>query len=134
MSHSTAKDIAGLLATQGYGTEGTNIFVNIAPDSTDNMIEVNDTGGFGPLNSMGGAGTKPNLEVTGFQVRVRNNTNQTAHSNIYNIYKLLDGYNGTLDSVAYLLIQAAQTPFILYKDENERYNYACNFICERRSP
>lgn len=130
MALNPAKHIADLLQTNGYGTQGTDIFVNSTPDPPDNCIEVNDTGGIPPINAMGTDGAS--FEIPGIQIQVKNNSNATAISKIWGIFYLLHKYSGTIDTVDYLLIEASQNPFFLYKDENERFAYACNFLVKRR--
>ena len=123
-------DIATLLQTNLFGTIGTDLFINSAPDPPDNMILVNDTSGLPPIDAMGDGGSS--FEIPGIQIQVRNDSNSTAITTMWNIFYLLHKYNGTINSANYLLILASQNPFLLYKDENERFVYACNFLAKRR--
>lgn len=129
MAINAAKDVSSLLQTNSYGTEGTDIFVNSAPDPPANCIEINDTGGLPPSDAMGTDGAS--FLRPGVQIKVRNTSNSSALTSIWNIFNLLHKYSGTIDSVNYKLIVAVQQPFLLYKDENERYTYCCNFLVER---
>ncbi len=132
MSRSPAKDIASKLSELNFGTEGTNIFANDIPGHIDNLIAVFDTGGLAPDNVMGGSSVNPAFENVTIQVRVRNNSNSTAQQNIYDIFRNLNCLSAICGSTDYLLIQAMQSPLLMEKDENERYNYVCNFIAVRR--
>lgn len=133
MAKSPAEDIATLLQTNSFGTLGTDLFVNGSPDPPDNSVEVNDSGGVYPVDAMGSSSSKPMFERPGIQVKVRNNSNSTAAEKIYDIFVLLHGYAGTIGDMEYLFIEASQSPFKLFKDENERSVYVCNFLLNRRS-
>lgn len=136
MSKSPAEDIATYCANQGLGTLGTDIFVNDLPDKPgypDNLIVFNDTPGFPPDHAMGGPSTNPVFENPTLQVLVQNIYSETASNNCYNVFQELDGLKDqTIDSVVYLLVTALNTPFIIGKDENDRYRVACDFLITRR--
>lgn len=136
MSKSPAEDIATYCANEGLGTLGTDIFINDLPDTPgypDNLIVFTDTAGFPPDHAMGGPSTNPVFENPGIQVLVQNNSSETALDTCYDALQLLDGLKDqTIDSVSYLLVTALQSPFILGKDENDRYRVVCNFIVTRR--
>jgi hypothetical protein len=136
MSKSTAEDIATYCANQGIGTLGTDIFVNNLPDTPeypDNLVVFNDTAGFGPDHAMGGPSDNPAFENPSVQVLVQNVYSETAINTCYDVFQLLDGLKDqTIDSVVYLLVTALNSPFIIGKDENDRYRVACDFLVTRR--
>jgi hypothetical protein len=135
MSSSPAEDIGTYCATQGHGTVGTDIFFNDFPSKPgypDHLIVFSDTGGFPPDHAMGSNAVNPVFENPSLQVLLQTNDPESGFDTLYSIYKLLDGYSGTLDSVEYLLVTAESSPFLIGKDENDRHRFACNFLIERR--
>ncbi len=135
MSKSPAEDLGTYCAGQGHGTVGTDIFFNNLPDTPeypDNLIVFSDTGGFPPDHAMGANAVNPVFENASMQVLVQHNDPESGFGTLYDIFKLLDGYSGTLDSVEYLLVTAESSPFLIGKDENDRERFACNFLIKRR--
>jgi hypothetical protein len=136
MSKSAAEDIADQIVAQGYSSSS-NTFVNDVPDTDsegipDNIVAVMDIGGFPPDDSMGNNAENPTFENPGVQVTVRHNNAETGQNTCYDIFKYLHGFYGTIGSVEYLLIQGNTSPFVLKRDENERWHYVCTFDVERR--
>jgi len=132
--NSVAYDVADMLAAESLSlVEGTNMFINHAPDGQgvqDNIISIFDTPG-GP----------PQLTFTddedyyydSFNIRVRNRSQATAYTLAANIMTALHGraqetWNGTL----YSLIRCVNTPALLSWDNNNRCLWTINFECQRR--
>jgi len=123
-------DIAAYLATKGYGTVGSTIFVNFLPPTPDNCIIVSGYAGGAPMRTHDTSGN----EAPSVQIRVRNTSTATARSKIQQIYNTLDGItNTTLSSTFYLGIESINSgPIPMGKDENGRQEYSWNFSCLRR--
>lgn len=123
-------DIAAYLATGGFGTVGTSIFVNTIPPTPDNCISVSGYAG-GPPERTHDTSGNDNPSV---QVRVRNTSAGTARTNVEQVYNYLDGVsNTTIGSTFYLGISAINSgPIPMGKDENGRTEFTWNFAVKRR--
>jgi hypothetical protein len=120
------KDIADYLASQGYGTVGTDIFYGIFPDakdtSMDNIICVYQTGGQTP-------DAVEDVEYPGIQLIIRGSDPDTVKAKVNNIFKALHGLiNTTINSVVYHRIDAQGSPTDGGMDEKERRIFTIGFI------
>jgi hypothetical protein len=72
------------------------------------------------------------MERPSVQAISRSTSYQTARTRAQTIYTLLDGLAGrnlpTSTGKLYHDISAAQAPFFLQRDENDRYLVACNYL------
>lgn len=125
---SAASDIAGRLASYGFGTAGTNLFVNTKPATPDNMVAVFDYSGPAADYTHDTSGN----DHPSVQVWVRNTNAGTARATIDRIYNHLDGIRNTTITTFYAGIFANQTPELMGKDENNRTEWAVNFTTTRR--
>ena len=116
--------IAQYLSLAGFGTTGTDIFINTRPNTPDNLLTVFGYAGSGILRTHDTSGN----EQPGIQVYVRNASAGTARTNISNVLDVLDGLaNTTMGDRFFLNILANQSPTPLGKDENGRTQYVLNF-------
>jgi hypothetical protein len=108
-------DIGGYLQTSGVGTLGTDIFLFNLPDSAgkENVVSLWEYSGANPLNAMSSTPGAAVSEFPRLQVLVRNVSAETARTKCNTIWKLLDGYSGTLNSVRYKAIKALGSPSYL---------------------
>lgn len=123
-------DIAAYLATGGFGTVATNIFVNDMPATPDNCIAVSIYAGISPERTHDTSGNdRPSI-----QIRVRNTSAGTARTKVEQIYNYLDGItNTTIGSTFFLGIDAINSgPVPMGKDGNGRTEYAWNFQTIKR--
>jgi hypothetical protein len=119
-------ELSAYLQAQGIGTAGTDIFSGIIPDSPDACVSLMEYGGVSPVHALGGGNAK--FERPRVQVVARATTYSAARTKIEAVYKLLHKVtNTTLSSVRYLMIEAAQSPFFLERDSNNRVTLAVNF-------
>jgi len=123
-------DIAAYLATGGFGTVGTSIFVNTMPATPDNCIAVSVYAGSPPERTHDSSGN----DNPSVQVRVRNMNAGTARTKVEQVYNYLDGItNTTIGSTFYLGIFAINSgPIPMGKDENGRTEYTHNFAVKRK--
>jgi hypothetical protein len=123
-------DIANYLATGGFGTVGTTIFLNTMPATPDACIAVSVYAG-GPVERTHDSSGNDNPSV---QIRVRNASAGTARTKVEQIYNYLDGVsNTTIGSTFYLGIFAINSGAIpMGKDENGRQEYTWNFAVKRK--
>jgi hypothetical protein len=126
---SAETDIAAYLAGKGRGTVNSSIFVNYRPATPANLISVTGYGGSAPDWTHDTSGNA-NPRV---QVWVRNTSNSSARTLIEACFDDLDGLtNQTLSGTFYPGIFAIQHPQLLAQDENNRWEYVCNFDVKRR--
>ena len=128
--NSPAVDIAGLLATAGIGTIGTDLFISEQPSSPDSCVTVFDTGGFPPESNY--TYEKPTVNI-----RVRGNRN--GYLNAYAVAKsivdeLHDKTNEEVDSENRIISIWCMGDIIsLGKDDNDRPQLSVNFRIHRTS-
>jgi hypothetical protein len=119
MSTDVISDIAAYLATGGYGTVGTSIFIEELQDQPDNQIVVFSSGGR-PIQS-----TDSHTVITYFDVHIRNTSKATARSKAIEIRDDL----GSKKSIANRQAILPQPPVIEYfgKDSMNRHRYGVFF-------
>jgi hypothetical protein len=116
------KDIAEYLEDQGYGTVGTDIFIGWMPDTPTNAIVVTATQGRPPM-------VLGDLEMPGFQVRVRNSAYDSGWTVANNILDLLHALtDATIETRNYYRIDAQGSVTALGRDEKDRDLFSVNFI------
>jgi hypothetical protein len=120
MSTDVISDIAAYLATGGYGTVGTSIFIEELQDQPDNQIVVFSSGGR-PIQS-----TDSHTVITYFDVHVRNTSKATARSKAIEIRDYLGSKKSAASRQAILL----QAPVMEYfgKDSMNRHRYGVFFV------
>lgn len=119
MSTDVISDIAAYLATGGYGTVGTNIFIEELQDQPDNQIVVFSSGGRAVQS------TDSHTVITYFDVHIRNTSKATARSKAIEIRD----YLGSKKSIANRQAILPQPPVIEYfgKDSMNRHRYGVFF-------
>ena len=123
--------IADLLEDDGIGTPGVNIFEAKEPDSPDNCITVYKTGG---LQDHCLDATSRSSEVHNFQIRVRNNSYPSAHSEMEGIKASIEKQHRTIvdgGGTNTFQITATGLPVDLQRDSTNRCIVVCNFSCIR---
>ena len=130
-------DLATYLQTQGHGTKGTDIFRGNAPDSKtpedtryDNIIVINDTGGFANVLNDKGAG----LEIVTVQIMARNKRQEIARDKLQAIQDDLHQLNQTnLGTFTIIAAMAVDRPAVIRKDPKERFELVSNYEIRTRS-
>lgn len=123
-------------ATFKLGGSTGNLQLSIMDDTMPNTVVVlYETGGSGTAYTFStGAGVARAYEQPTIQVLSRSTSYQTARNNAGNIYDLLDGLsNTTMTGVTYLSIEAAQPPFSIGRDENNRHRVSVNFNIRKQT-
>ena len=123
--------IAQILQNDGVGTFGTDIFISKEPESPDNTITIYKTGGLPDNTLKVGNYTQ---EIHNFQVRVRNNNYQSAHTTMNSVRASIEkGLKTLTDSggTDYLKIQMVSLPIDLIRDTTNRCIITANFTCMR---
>lgn len=121
---SLVADIAAYLASQGYGTVGTDIFLDELQDQPANQIAIFSSGMKNPEYASGDG--VQILEYPYFDVHVRHTSKATARLTMENIRQLLR-YN---DEVPGYWLILGTPPYTEYfgKDSSNRYRYAAFFV------
>jgi hypothetical protein len=120
-------DLIKVLVDAEVGTEAPSgaIWKAFLPSTPDTVITLYPTGGSAGEAVLDGWG--PKYEHHGVQVVSRSATLATAETNIQNCYDTLRVLvNAPINGSFYLSVTPVQPPFLLMKDENERWVYAFN--------
>ncbi|WP_348528335.1 minor capsid protein [Methanothrix sp.] len=117
-------DIAAYLAAQGYGTVGTDIFLDELQDLPADQVVVFTGGGPAPDEVQGdpGAVDYPNIDV-----QVRSTSKATARTDAEAIRILLD-CNTINDATLYA---ASSAPIYLGRDDNNRHRFVATFTAAK---
>jgi hypothetical protein len=125
----TGTAIATLLASNGYGTLATNIFVSLMPATPDAVVVVSEYGSGAPPELVMGAGVP--IHHPGLQVRIRGSLTEdydVVHARATSIWKFIAALgDGTLSSDRYLTFTPNGSPELESRDDLERVIFVCNF-------
>lgn len=125
-----AQDVATLLASLGYGTIGTDLFVWKEPDdenTKDNITTIYDSGDW----------LRPELgysyEYPSVQIRIRwsAGNNRAAKARLLAIKNALHGYVGTIGTIQYHLVRASFGDTFLGEDDRGRPRWSFNCEIQR---
>ena len=124
-------DVATYLAANSTRlTVGTNLTKAFMPDTPSTCTTLYETGGLFPLHYFSTSQTR-GYERPGLQVLSRSTDYQTARTVLEDVFTLLDGLaNTTLPTtsgIAYVMVDAVQSPFLVDRDQNDRFRLAVNF-------
>lgn len=120
------EDIKDMLVAEGLGTFQTDLFIADFPDAPDSCTVVS-------LAPGGEPGLWYEWQRPGIQILVRGsaNTYTTANSKIDEIAAFLHGYQNTINSARYALIQQQGDVLYIGKDESTRPIFSANFRIQR---
>jgi len=121
-------DIAALIATDGNGTVGGNVFIGPLPASPDLAVSVSPTVGPPPEYVYGEVDIA--IEKPRVQVRVRGEERDydAPRTLMEQIYRGLSRRGAfTVNSTRYLDLTPLQAPFVLGQDDTGRWIFAVNF-------
>ncbi len=114
-------DVAAYLASQGFGTVGTDIFKGEYPESPNALIWLHHGGGEHPRRAW--AGERPTLQIV-----VRDLTFDDAYVTAYELFNLLHGLTSqTLGGCSYYDFDAVSSPEQRGVDKNGRTEFVLNF-------
>ena len=126
-------DVATYLAAQSTRlTVGVNLTKHKMPDSPDTCTTLYETGGFSPLHYFTtSTGTTRGYEQPGLMIHSRSTDYQVARTVIEEVFTVLDGHHDaglpTSTGTLYVSVDAAQSPFDLGPDSNDREKLSVNF-------
>jgi hypothetical protein len=113
-------DIAAYLQAQGYGTYGTDIFLDEFQESIADQIVLFFGGSRSPDEVQGGGAA---VDYPAIDIQVRNTSKSTARSTAEAIRVLLD----CRDISGATLYDDLSAPVYLGKDESDRYRFVLTF-------
>jgi len=130
MANAVSQDIADLLAANGFGTKGTDIFFGEwGKDSTDIQTLIIDTSGPDTVD-------KDQYEQPAFQVLQRGGRQKSVTA-VFSKARAIDVFLKeqppllTINSTDYLGFDPVSTPTGIGRDENDRYVYTMNYVTFR---
>lgn len=127
------EDIGTRLQTAGIGTLGTNLFLQMLPNTPDACVAVIEYQGLQPQDVLGGQ-TLPKWERPRLQVISRGVKDDfaAARSKAEDAYRsLYTVVNLTVNGTYYLRVTVQQTPFLMEVDSLKRPLFVFNIQAER---
>lgn len=110
---------------------GVNLTKAFMPDSPDTCATLYETGGVFPLHYFSTSTGTRGYEQPALQAISRSTDYQTARNTAEDIFTLLDNVANTVLSTAsgttYVSISAVQSPFLIDRDDNDRFRVGVNF-------
>jgi hypothetical protein len=123
------------LETAGLGTFGTDLFAGGLPSEPIECCALVEYGGEPPLrNQTDGAAhqSAQGGERPRFQLMCRSADYETGRNLIQQMWADLDGIvNETLSGIFYQRVAALQSPFLLERDQNNRWIFIANFVATK---
>jgi hypothetical protein len=120
------EELGLLLQGAGHGTLGSTLFLYQLPDEPDVCIALRGYEGAAPEYTHGGA--MPAFERPRFQLSSRAPLVDEAMAAAWAAWKTLSVIrNAAVGGVTYLAVNPMQTPFVIERDENNRWVAGANF-------
>ena len=127
-----------LTSSTTIGTLGTDVFLNVLPETTRVTVALFENAGQAPSHTIGGrvaAFTQPSVEIlvrsTAGSGGIANPSN--ARAKIQRVYNRLSTVaNQTISGSTYLRIVPEGEPYLYDRDEQGRVVFACSFVVTRR--
>ena len=122
--------VGDYLQTNGYGTQGTDIFLAVLPESPDACIAVYENVGNAPEFTMGSAPWAIDRPVIQVICRATRGDYPTARNQAEAIRALLGAVtNTTISTIPILRIESQGSVVPMGEDENQRPMVSANFEC-----
>ena len=113
-------------------TIGTNLFLNAIPDEPNTASAVVEYGGAAPDYVFGR--DLPVNENARVAITSRSTSSTKARADAHAAWVAMQAIeNESLSGTSWLRASAVQSPFLLYRDEQGRVVYQCNYQCVRRT-
>lgn len=122
-------DIVSYLDTNTALTAGTDLFQGPLPELPDNCVAITPTGGEEGEYTMGASLSSPGVEMTRFQLAVRNTVQATAITNANTYHALLANLGPvTISTRLYHHVESIDgEPYSIGQDDNMRWRYVANY-------
>ena len=128
-------EMVTVIETAGLGTFGTDLFSGGLPPNPVECCALVEYTGEAPLrNQTDGAAhsSAQGGERPRFQLLCRSANYETGRNHIQRIWDVLDGIvNETIGTIFYQRVAAQQSPFLLERDENDRWIFVANFAATK---
>ena len=119
-------ELGAYLATEGVGTVGTDIFYGTLPATPEACVALFEYGGIAPEHNLGTTALR--YEMPRVQVLTRHGTYLTGIKKAQDVTNAFAAIaNSTISEVYYLHVEPLQSPFLLDRDQNDRWIFACNY-------
>ena len=119
------EELALFLEQRSIGTRGTDLFTGLLPETPDSAVALLERGGSQPGFVLDLVGV--NMENPAVSVWARDASYVTARIKSQDAMDALAGINNTfLSGVKYLTATPSSSPFLLKRDENDRFVIAFN--------
>lgn len=121
-------DVVTYLDANSALTAGTDLFEGPMPEMPNSCVAVAPTGGEEGDYTMGASLSAPGVEITRFQVMVRDAAQATCVSTANTVYALLANLGPvTINSRLYHNVESIDgEPYFIGQDKNELYRYVFN--------
>lgn len=123
-------DLGVRCASAGAGVVGESIYYGTLPDTPDECVALVEYAGGEPTYTQ--ESDLPSTESPRVQVTVRSRTHEGARERISTIYLALNLTNILIDGRFYQRIRPTSNPFLLRRDENDRFEFVVNLDIMRR--
>ena len=118
-----------MLVAHAAGVSGQSLWRGTMPTTPDDVVGLYEYAGEPPLHVRGDPA--PAIEFPRLQVISRSKSYDAARFKAESIYRVLDGFSGTLNGVGYGWINALQSPTFLTRDENGRVYIVCSYRIQK---
>ena len=130
-------EIAQEIEDNALATRGTDLFLGVLPPNPSSCCALVEYTGEEPLRTQneGAAGLSAQGSIRPrVQLLCRASAYETGRSLIEQIWRALDVItNQELSGTFYQSVRAMQSPFLLDRDENDRYIFAANFAITKHA-
>jgi hypothetical protein len=122
--------IANLLQAEGHGTKGTDLYLYGLHDEPDEQVALREYEG-GSVEFTQNT-TVPYEADVRFQVVCRADTIAAAKAKAQAVWLTLSAQRNTvLDGIYYQRVLPLQAPFLIERDENNRWIVGCNYTARK---
>lgn len=127
--------MTSVIQTAGLATFGTDMFAGVLPPNPVECCALVEYGGEPPMrNQTDGAAhsSAQGGERPRFQLLLRSADYETGRNLIQQMWSALDGIvNVTIGGIFYQRVASIQSPFLLERDDNDRWIFAVNFAATK---
>jgi len=123
-------DVGLVLQNNAIGILGVDLFLGMRPDTPDVCVAVMETQGLEPIEGYGAQPMDYLIDRPSAQFVARAFDYVSAVNKAVAAYKVLHGFHGLVNGVNYLAMRAAQPPFRIGTDQNDRFlvGFNLNFL------
>ena len=124
-------DVATYLESNSTRLNRSNLTRGFMPENPSTVATVFETGGYTPIHFYSTGTQTRAYERPGLMIHTRSTDQQTARTFAEVVFTILDGVHDrglpTTTGTHYVEIGAVQSPFLVGRDQNDRYIFSVNF-------